>query len=106
MNPVVPFPFDVHFKIHSEDALDTLKRLHGRFQARRVNLLNDRRDFFQVSIDEIAQAIDEINKQTGVLNILKSERNAQAFEYQRTFAERNKILGSATSNTHDRKLTA
>lgn len=106
MNPVLPFPFDVHFKIFSEDASDTLKLLHSRFQSKRVNLLNDRRDFFQISIDEISQAIDEINRQTGVLNILSSERVAQAYEYRRTVAERNKKIGSKATDTYEHNATA
>ena len=106
MNPVLPFPFDTHFKIHSEDASDTLKRLHKRFQPRRVNLLNDRREFFQTSIDEIAQAIDEISRQTGVLNIHTSERVAQAYEYRRTVAERNKKLDSQSTDADERDATA
>ena len=106
MNPVLPFPFDIHFKIRSEDASDTLARLRSRFQSRRVNLLNDRREFFQISIDEIAQAIDEINRQTGVLNILSSERVAQAYEYRRTIAEHNKKIGSTTTDTYDHNATA
>ncbi|MBE9177788.1 DUF4041 domain-containing protein [Oculatella sp. LEGE 06141] len=106
MNPALPFPFDIHFKIFSEDSSDTLKRLHSRFQDRRVNLLNDRREFFKVSISEIAQAIDEINQQTGVLNILKSERVAQAYEYRRTVFEQNKTLGSNRTDAGSNNATA
>ncbi|MEH1891840.1 MAG: GIY-YIG nuclease family protein [Nostoc sp.] len=51
MNPNVPFQFDIHFKIFSEDALETLQNLHQRFDDKRVNTANSRRDFFQVSID-------------------------------------------------------
>ena len=105
MNPVLPFPFDIHFKVYSEDASDTLARLPSRFHSGRVNLLNDKREFFQISIDEISQAIDEINRQTGVLNILSSERVAQAYEYRRTVAERNKKIGSKTIDTYDQNAT-
>lgn len=106
MNPVLPFPFDVHFKVFSEDVSDTLKRLHSQFQNKRVNLINDRREFFQISIDEIAQAIDEINRQTGVLNIVSSERVAQAYEYRRTIVERNKKVGWKVTGKDDRNATA
>ena len=53
MNPAVPFKFDVHFKIFSEDAFDTLEKLHQRFDEKRVNVANSRREFFKVSMDEI-----------------------------------------------------
>ena len=108
MNPVLPFPFDVHFRIFSEDSSDILRSLHNRFQFKRVNLHNNKREFFQVSIDEIAQAIDEIKRQpeTGVLHILRSDRVAQAFEYQRTIAERSKMTGSTANNNYGRQKSA
>jgi hypothetical protein len=86
MTPEVPFPFDIHFKFISEDASDTLRRLHQRFEDRRVNVVNPRREFFRVSYDEIAQAIEEIQKETGSLKNIRSERSPQAYEYRRTQA--------------------
>jgi hypothetical protein len=91
MNPVVPFQFDVHFKIFSEDALDTLQRLHQRFDDKRVNIVNSRRDFFKVSIDEIEQAVKQIKKETGVLRIDVFETAPQAYEYRQTVAARKKL---------------
>lgn len=70
MNPIVPFPFDVHAKFFSEDAREVLKILHEKFHDRRVNKVNLRRDFFQVSFEEISQAIDSIRKNQGVLNLV------------------------------------
>ncbi|NDJ53758.1 MAG: DUF4041 domain-containing protein, partial [Chloroflexi bacterium] len=51
----VPFPFDVHAIIYSEDAPSLESHLHRTFDARRVNLVNQRKEFFRVSLDEIAQ---------------------------------------------------
>ena len=83
MNPVVPFPFDVYFKIFSEDALDTLNRLHQIFQDRRVNKRNLRREFFRASLDEIDQAINEIARETPYLkNIQRFEAIPLADEYR------------------------
>ena len=86
MTPVVPYPFDIHFKFISEDASDTLRRLHERFDSRRVNKMNSRREFFSVSIEEIAQAIEEIKKETGGLKNIQYEKAPQALEYRRTLA--------------------
>jgi Domain of unknown function (DUF4041) len=86
MTPEVPFPFDIHFKFVSEDASGTLRQLHQRFDDRRVNVVNPRREFFRVSYDEIAQAIEEIQKETGALKDIRSERSPQAYEYRRTQA--------------------
>lgn len=90
MSPVVPFPFDIHFKFISEDASDTLRRLHERFKDRRVNAINLRRDFFEISIDEIAQAVEDIKKETGALKNIQYEKAPQALEYRRTIAIKRK----------------
>lgn len=90
MNPAVPFRFDVHFKIFSEDVFDTLEKLHNRFNDKRVNEVNFRRDFFKVSLDEIEEAVKEIARETGVLRIDEFERAPQAYEYRQTLAVRKK----------------
>jgi hypothetical protein len=90
MNPAVLFRFDVHFKIFSEDAFDTLEKLHNRFNDKRVNAVNSRRDFFKVSLDEIEQVVKEIAKETGILRIDEIERAPQAYEYRQTLATRKK----------------
>lgn len=53
----VPFPFDVHALIFSEDApaLETL--LHHHFQAQQVNKVNQRKEFFRVDLDEIKKLV-------------------------------------------------
>lgn len=53
----VPFEFDVHAMIYSENAPELEGILHDAFSAKRVNLVNDRKEFFDVSIDEIAEAV-------------------------------------------------
>lgn len=91
MNPAVPFQFDIHFKIFSEDALDTLQSLHQRFDDKRVNVVNLRREFFQVSIDEIETAVREIQRKTDVfLRIDDCEKYPKAYEYRQTLAARKK----------------
>ncbi|MDF5706427.1 MAG: DUF4041 domain-containing protein [Nostoc sp. S4] len=90
MNPAVPYQFDVHFKIFSEDAWDTLQRLHQRFENKKINLVNSRRDFFKVSMDEIEQVVKEIQKKTGVLRVDVFEPAPQAYEYRQTLAARKK----------------
>jgi len=49
----VPFEFDVHAMIYSENAPDLEYRFHKHFQQRQVNLVNPRKEFFAVSIEEI-----------------------------------------------------
>ena len=60
----VPFPFDVHALIFSEDApaLETL--LHHHFQKRQVNKVNPRKEFFKVDLEEIKKLVLENHNAT------------------------------------------
>lgn len=57
----VPFKFDVHSFIFSEDAVGLENELHQRLHARRLNKVNLRKEFFDVSLDELEQLVEEIN---------------------------------------------
>lgn len=49
----VPFVFDVHAMIYSDDAPALENTLHKTFDYNRVNLVNTRKEFFNVTLDEI-----------------------------------------------------
>lgn len=55
----VPFNFDVHALIFTEDAPKLEAALHRAFEKRKVNMVNPRREFFYATIDEIEQVIRE-----------------------------------------------
>lgn len=56
----VPFKFDVHSFIFSDDASGLETELHKRLNDRRVNKVNLRKEFFNVSIDELENLVYEI----------------------------------------------
>ena len=56
-NASVPFPFDVHAFIYSEDAPTLETELHRTFEDRKVNSINYRKEYFHVSLEEIKAAI-------------------------------------------------
>ncbi|MBO5757515.1 MAG: GIY-YIG nuclease family protein [Clostridia bacterium] len=49
----VPFKFDVHSFIFSEDAVALENELHKRLNDQRVNKVNSRKEFFYSTIDEL-----------------------------------------------------
>jgi hypothetical protein len=53
----VPFDFDIHALIFSEDAPALENALHRAFEKRRLNMINQRREFFNVTLDEIEQVV-------------------------------------------------
>jgi hypothetical protein len=87
----VLFYFDVHAIIFSEDAPGLENALHLKFNHRRVNRVNDRQEFFQVTIEEIAE----------VVRLHHGERQitlaAEAADYRKTFALIEALNSSLTS---------
>ena len=53
----VPFDFDVHAMIFTDDAPGLEAALHNAFADRKLNYINQRREFFNVSLDEIKEVI-------------------------------------------------
>jgi hypothetical protein len=45
--------------IYSEDAPALESKLHKHFESRRVNMVNMRREFFKVTLDEIRIAVEK-----------------------------------------------
>lgn len=62
-NASVPFRFDVHALIFSEDCFELESKLHKIFDSKRVNKVNKRKEFFNVTLDEI---VDVVNNQLGL----------------------------------------
>jgi Domain of unknown function (DUF4041)/T5orf172 domain len=83
----VPFPFDVHAMIFCENAPELESRLHRYLSDRRMNKENTRKEFFQVSLDEVVKTVREIDRE---LKICKSEivvtKIAEASDYRKTLA--------------------
>lgn len=53
----VPFKFDVHAMIFSDDAPALEAALHRAFEDKKVNIVNQRREFFNVTLDEIKDVV-------------------------------------------------
>lgn len=55
----VPFPFDVHALFFSEDAVTLENELHKVFADRRVNVVNERREFFFATPEQVREVLAE-----------------------------------------------
>jgi len=56
----VPFEYDVHAMILTDDAPHLENHLHSVFNANRINLVNNRKEFFNVKLDQIKQEVFSI----------------------------------------------
>lgn len=75
----VPFPFDVHAMIFSEDAPGLEAILHQYFDSKRVNKVNPRKEFFRVNLDDIKKVVLENHNAT-----VKFIDAPEATEYRET----------------------
>lgn len=57
----VPFEFDVHAMIYSEDAPAFERSLHKKFLRLQLNKVNPRKEFFKVSLSDIKGEIEKMN---------------------------------------------
>ncbi|MDK1672818.1 DUF4041 domain-containing protein [Staphylococcus saprophyticus] len=72
----VPFGFDVHAMIFSDDAPRLENTLHRHFRSREINKVNHRKEFFRVNIDEIEHVV-----KTEHNNTVEFTKIAQAEQY-------------------------
>lgn len=57
----VPFTFDVHAMIYSEDAPTLERKLHHYFNHQRVNKVNYKKEFFRVGLNEVKEFLESEN---------------------------------------------
>lgn len=60
----VPFAFDVHAMIYSEDAPALEKELHNHFDSASVNKVNSRKEFFELTLSEIRDYVENSGLKT------------------------------------------
>lgn len=91
----VPFQFDIHAMIYSDEAPTLENELHKAFTNKKVNMLNYRKEFFNVTIDEIEQKIKEIGIDA------EFSRLPEAMEYRETLAILEKLNSQVVPKTVD-----
>ena len=78
----VPFKFDVHSFIFSEDAVSLESELHKRLNDRRVNKINMRKEFFNCSIEELEKLVLEIEPTAPFTTTMLAEQYRQTLELE------------------------
>ncbi|GAC1473296.1 MAG: hypothetical protein NVSMB9_21690 [Isosphaeraceae bacterium] len=89
----VPFAFDVHAMIYSEDAPALETALHRQFLQNQVNKMNRRKEFFRLRLQDIRNALDVMNHE--VKRTIKQEVKwtmaSEAKDYRETLAMERQI---------------
>lgn len=73
----VPFKFDIHAMIFSEDAPALENALHRAFDKSKVNKVNNRKEFFKISLANIQKEVEKNHNKTVEFTLL-----ADAEEYR------------------------
>jgi len=95
----VPFLFDIHAMIYSDEARTLEYELHKAFSDKKVNMLNYRREFFNVTLEEIEAKIKELGFEAE-FTILP-----EAMEYRETLAILEKLKNKADIKTIEDLVT-
>ncbi|MGV0931013.1 DUF4041 domain-containing protein [Empedobacter brevis] len=82
-NASVPFQYDVHTLIYSEDAPKLEKDLHKEFEEYKVNLVNNRKEFFKIPMDFLESKIIEFNLNCNFI------RKSEAIQYNESLKLKN-----------------
>lgn len=82
----VPFNFDIHAMIFTDDAPALENALHKAFENKKVNMINKRREFFNVTLDEIKKVVKDNFDKT-----VEFKDTAPAEQYRETLKIKNNL---------------
>ncbi len=91
----VPFGYDVHAMVYSEDAPALEGAFHERFADRSLNPLNPRKEFFRVSIAELESFVAEKGLKIAFTHV------PEAREYREVLAQRTAASHASSANAPD-----
>jgi hypothetical protein len=82
----VPFTFDTHAIIYSDDAPALERALHAEFEPSRINAQNMRKEFFRASLEEVEAAVKRLAPEAPFF------KDVEAQEYRETLSRRQSRL--------------
>lgn len=82
----VPFSFDVHSFIFSEDAPALETAIHNRLNANRLNKVNLRKEFFDISLDELEALVYELDPTASFNRTMAAEQYRQSLSMKEAVA--------------------
>jgi hypothetical protein len=92
----VPFRYDVHALYFSDDAIALESELHKKFSSRRVNTVNERREFFFATPGEVRAVLQM--KTGGLLEFHEDPEALEYFESASTWPRQfDRRIGNASS---------
>jgi hypothetical protein len=97
----VPFHFDIHAMIFSDDAPSLEHKLHEIFEEKRVNLVNRRKEFFKITLEDIEKEAKKINPEVEFYYTTESKEYKQTLALLKTKEEQLEELQEQKSKFPD-----
>jgi len=91
----VPFIFDTHAIIYSDDAPALERALHTEFESTRINTQNMRKEFFRTSLDEVEAAVRRLAPEATFFKDIEAQEYHETVSRRQTQLEREALLESA-----------
>ena len=80
----VPFAFDVHAMIFSEDAVSLENKLHKQLDQYRLNKVNLRKEFFKLPLDTIEKVVLQNDPAASFNRTMLAEQYRQSLSIKET----------------------
>lgn len=89
-NASVPFRFDIHAMVFSDNAVELEQKLHERLTSARVNRINMRKEFFYSDVVHLQEVVHDIDPTVEFTTTLLAEE----FRQSRSIIEEEKVLAT------------
>lgn len=103
----VPFGFDVHAMIYSDDAPSLENRFHRHFSRQRINLANGRKEFFRVPLTLVVEFAETLSLKAEFISDIEAKDFRLSDELRRTVlasltdAELQERIDASAADAHD-----
>ncbi|MDG5789871.1 GIY-YIG nuclease family protein, partial [Evansella sp. AB-P1] len=77
-NASVPFKFDIHAMVFSDNAVELEQKIHEQLEEQRVNKINLRKEFFSSDVEKLQEVVQDIDPTVEFTTTLVAEEYRQS----------------------------
>lgn len=92
----VPFPFDIHAMLYSDNAPELESKLHNHFWERRMNWVNDRKEFFRIDVSEVQTELSQLGLSAELLTVVEAKQYRQTIAAQLARSDPSRVVVTAS----------
>lgn len=89
----VPFEFDIHAMIFSDNAPELEAKLHKHFEKDRINKINGRKEFYRTDINEIEKVVKaNYDKTIDILKVPEAEQYRESLMIEKQLNSNSEVI--------------